>query len=152
MRYEVFIGIIVIICLGFIFAYNIFGNKQQQDRVCFKDRCFTVSLALTLDEQSKGLMFVEHLDEDKGMLFVFQKDDIYSFWMKNTLIPLDIIWIDSNDNVVYISQNAQPCKSVICESINPEKQARYVLEINAGIADRIGLAVGDKMMIEYMKT
>lgn len=146
MRYEVFIGIIVIICLGLIFAYKVFG-KQQQGRVCFKLNCFNVSLALTSYEQSKGLMFVEHLDDDKGMLFVFQEDGIYPFWMKDTLIPLDIIWIDSNNKVIFISRNTQPC-TLTCDSINPEKQARYVLEINAGIADRIGLAVGDDITIE----
>ena len=148
MRYEVLIGIIAIVCFSIIFFYNIPGNKQQ-DRVCFKDNCFNVSLALTSDEQSKGLMFVDHLDNDKGMLFVFQEDGIYPFWMKNTLIPLDIIWIDSNNKVVFISKNTQPCKSLICDSINPGKQARYVLEINAGISDKIGLAIGDNMTIDY---
>jgi len=151
MKYETAIGIIVIICLVLIFVYNMFGNKQQQGRACFKDNCFNVSLALTLDEQSKGLMFVEHLDDDRGMLFIFDKDGIYPFLMKNTMIPLDIIWIDSNSNVIFTSRNTQPCKSLICDSINPEKQARYVLEINAGIADKINLAVGDKITIEYLK-
>ena len=150
MRYEVFFGIIVIVCLGLIFTYNI-SVSSQQDSVCFKSNCFDIRLALTPDERSKGLMFVEHLDDDKGMLFVFDEDGIYPFWMKNTMIPLDIIWIDSNNNVVFISKNTQPC-TLTCDPINPEKQARYVLEINAGISDRIGLAVGDKMTIDYMKT
>jgi uncharacterized membrane protein (UPF0127 family) len=148
MRYEVIIGIIVIICIGLIFVYNTFG--KQQGRVCFKVNCFNVSLALTPDEQSKGLMFIKQLDDDKGMFFIFEKDGIYPFWMKNTLIPLDIIWIDSNNSVVFMSKNTQPC-TLTCDSINPEKQARYVLEINAGIADRIGIAVGDNITIDYMK-
>ena len=149
MRYEVFIGIIVIACLVLMFVYNVFG-KQQQGRVCFKNNCFNVSLALTPEEQSKGLMFVNHLDDDRGMLFVFDKDGIYPFWMKNTLIPLDIIWIDSNNKVVFMSKDAQPCK-LTCDPINPEEQARYVLEINADISDKIGLAVGDNVTIEYTK-
>lgn len=147
MRYEILLGIIVII-LGLIFVYIIFGDKQQESRICFNDNCFNVSLALTPYEQFKGLMLVDNLDEDKGMLFVFENDGIYPFWMKNTLIPLDIIWINLNDKVVFISRNTQPCKSILCTSIDPGKQARYVLEINAGISDKIGLAVGDKLTIE----
>lgn len=147
MRYEVLIGIIVIACLVLMFVYSTLGSKQQGN-ACFKDDCFNVSLALTPDEQSRGLMFVNHLDDDKGMLFVFQEDGIYPFWMKNTLIPLDMIWIDSNDKVVFISKNTQPCK-LTCDNIDPEVLARYVLEINAGLSDKMGLAVGDKVSIEY---
>ena len=147
MRNEVLIGIVVLVCIGLIFAYNIPG-KQQQGIVCFKSSCFNVTLATTLGEQSKGLMFVEHLDDDKGMLFVFDEDGVYSFWMKDTLIPLDIIWIGSNNKVVFISRNAQPCM-LTCDSIYSGEQARYVLEINAGISDKIGLVVGDEVTIEY---
>jgi len=147
MRYETAIGVVVIIFLCLIFVYSIFRGEQKQGSVCFKENCFNVSLALTPDEQSKGLMFVENLDENRGMLFVFEKDGIYPFWMKNTLISLDIIWIDSNNKVVFISRNNQPC-ALMCESITPQKQARYVLEINAGSADKIGLAVDDEMKIE----
>lgn len=151
MKYEIVLGIIIIVVLGLILVYSIF-REQQKSHVCFNDNCFTVYLALTPYELFKGLMFVEHLDEDKGMLFVFEKDGIYPFWMKNTLIPLDIIWIDLNGKAVFISRNIQPCKSILCTSINPGKQARYVLEINAGISDKIGLAVGDEIVIDYMKT
>lgn len=149
MIYEVLIGIIIIICLLLIFAYGISGSKHAS--VCFESNCFDVSLPLTSEERSRGLMFVEHLDDDKGMLFVFDRSGIYPFWMKNTLIPLDIIWIDSNSSVVFISRDTQPCESMTCDSISPEKQASYVLEINAGISYRIGLEVGDKMIIEYME-
>ncbi|MFH1473412.1 MAG: DUF192 domain-containing protein [Candidatus Aenigmatarchaeota archaeon] len=143
MRYVVLTGIIIIICLLLIFAYGISGNKQA--RVCFESNCFDVSLALTPEERSRGLMFVEHLDDDRGMLFVFDRSGIYPFWMKNTLIPLDIIWLDSDSSVVFISRDTQPCISSTCDSTNPEKQASYVLEINAGISDRMNIDIGDKM-------
>ncbi len=66
------------------------------DQVCFKNKCFVVELAQTIAEQSRGLMFRDHLDSNKGMLFVFDSSAIYNFWMKNTEIPLDIIWLDKN--------------------------------------------------------
>ena len=57
-----------------------------------------------------GLMFRENMDSDRGMLFIFEKEGEYPFWMKNTLIPLDIIWINKDKEVVFISENAQPCE------------------------------------------
>ena len=94
---------------------------------------------------SRGLMFREKMDADKGMLFIFEKEGEYPFWMKNTLIPLDIIWINEDKEVVFISENAQPCnEEYSCSSINPGNNAKYVLEINGGISEKIGLKIGDK--------
>jgi hypothetical protein len=89
-----------------------------------------------------------HLDADKGMLFVFDREDVYPFWMKNTLIPLDMLWIDSNNRVVYIVRNAQPCVSDPCPIINPGKKAGYVLEINGGLANTSGIKEGDNVTIK----
>lgn len=153
MRYGFAIAIVVIVGLGLIAAYNMIGdsNRQMQESiVCFGDDCFTVELAITPDEQSRGLMFREQMDKDRGMLFVFKNEGIHSFWMKNTMIPLDIIWIDSNSKVVFISKDVQPCKSVSCPTINPQASAMYVLEINAGISDQIDLNVGDQATIDYI--
>jgi len=123
--------------------------KNKNKRVCFKDACFEVELARTEEERAKGLMFRKELEENKGMLFVFEKEGIYPFWMKNTFLPLDIIWIDKDFRVVYISKNTPPCEgSLPCPSINPGKTAKYVLEINGGIAEKIGLGVGDTIDIQ----
>ena len=84
-------------------------------------------------------MFVKEMPENEGMLFIFEKSGIYPFWMKNTLIPLDIIWLDENQNIVFIKKNALPCKEDPCPSINPNKTARYVLEINSGLVDKLNL-------------
>ena len=119
--------------------------SKQKNQVCFENQCFQVELALTQQEQAKGLMFREKLDENKGMLFVFKEEAVYPFWMRNTLIPLDIIWLNYEKEVVFISKNTQPCPSDLCPSINPEKTAKYVLELNAGTADKIGLQPGDQM-------
>jgi hypothetical protein len=88
-----------------------------------------------------------HIDYNKGMLFVFDKEGNYPFWMKNTLVPLDIIWINSNCNIVYVKRNAQPCTLDYCPPIYPEKNARYVLEINGGLSNMYNINVGDKANI-----
>ena len=83
------------------------------------------------------------LDANKGMLFIFNNEGVYQFWMKNTLIPLDMIWMDGNNKIVFMAQNIQPCKTMICPNINPLVNANYVLEINSGVSQKIGIKVGD---------
>jgi len=112
--------------------------------VYLNDRYFKVELSFTPKETTHGLMFRESLPYDEGMLFVFDKEQKWSFHMKNTLIPLDIIWIDKDRKIVSIKKNAEPCLKEPCPVIYPDKEAMYVLELNAGIADEIGLEVGDE--------
>ena len=120
----------------------------DEKKVCISKNCFKVEIADSLEERTEGLMFRESLDSDKGMLFVFDETGNYSFWMKNTLILLDIIWID-DDKVVHIEKNVQPCKEEICESYKGEP-ARYVLEINGGKSDEVNLNVGDVVNISHI--
>jgi len=124
------------------------GANKEQDHVCFGSECFTVELALTPEEQARGLMGRNYLASDKGMLFIFPNDGVYPFWMKNTLIPLDMIWLDSEGSIVHIEKDVQPCGEGECPSINPGKSARYVLEVNGGTSDRIGLKEGNKAAFE----
>jgi len=140
----------ILICLVFYPAKIQPSQNPQQDQlgsVCLGGNCFQVELAKTETQREKGLMFREELDKNKGMLFIFDKEGIYPFWMKNTLISLDIIWIDTNSKVVLINQNVQPCKSLICPLIIPSAKAKYVLEINAGLCKEIGLVSGDELKI-----
>ena len=96
-------------------------------------------------------MFRESLGFNKGMLFIFDKEGEHPFWMKNTLISLDIIWINQNKEIVFISENAQPCRKDPCRVIEPAEKAKYILEISGGISKEIGLSVGDKVSIEYQE-
>jgi len=134
---------VVIFLLIFFIIKN--PGALGKDKVCYKNYCFEVELAKTDAERNQGLMFKESLDEYKGMLFIFDGEGDYPFWMKNTLIPLDIIWINDNKEVVFISENTQPCKEDPCPSVNPDKNAEYVLEINGNTARKIGLNIGDKL-------
>jgi uncharacterized protein len=120
----------------------------QMPQVCLGDDCFQVEIADSTGERTKGLMYREYLQQDHGMLFIFDEPDVHRFWMKNTLIPLDIIWLDGNGTVVYISENTQPCKAMPCPSYGPSVPAKYVLEINSGLAKEKGIAGGDVLRID----
>ncbi|MDD5221425.1 MAG: DUF192 domain-containing protein [Candidatus Pacebacteria bacterium] len=119
-------------------------------KVCFDGQCFLVKMAINPSQRARGLMFEQSLDKDRGMLFVYPQSGQYSFWMKNTYIPLDIIWINEDRTVVYINKNTQPCLKD-CFNINPLVNAKYVLEVNAGTADLIGLKVGDRLIFKGIK-
>ncbi len=88
----VFLSLIVII-IALLLNYQL----TKQSETCFKNYCFKVELAKTPEERSRGLMSIKSLASDKGMLFIFEKEGIFPFWMKNTLIPLDIIWINEEE-------------------------------------------------------
>src|SRR5688572_12246217 len=79
-----------------------------------------VEMATDDATRAQGLMYREHLPAGRGMLFVFPGNDVYSFWMKNTLIPLDMIWIDEGRKVVHVKRDVQPCRADPCPSYSPE--------------------------------
>src|SRR3989344_3516093 len=108
--YLLIMGLIILILLFLYFNSN-------KNKVCFFEKCFDIEIASTSEELSKGLMFRENLEKNSGMLFIFPENGIYGFWMKNTLIPLDIIWINSNKEIVFIKDNALPCKTETINSI-----------------------------------
>lgn len=123
------------------------SKQEQESKVCFNNGCITVEIADTNQERANGLMYRETLDKNRGMLFVFEQESIHPFWMKNTLIPLDIVWINSSRDVVYINRDTPPCKAEPCPLVNPGVKALYVLEVNGGVADRLNLSVGERASI-----
>ena len=106
----------------------------------------SVELPGTPAEMARGLMHREQLGENDGMLFVFEKDQPQSFWMKNTLIPLDMIFIDSNDKIVDIL-TAEPCEEDPCRSYISKDDARYVLEVNKGFTEKHNIEIGDEVKL-----
>ncbi len=92
---------------------------------------FLVSLAETPKEQQQGLMYREEMPQNEGMLFLFEREIPHNFWMKNTLIPLDIVWLDGEKRVIEV-MTMQPCKVENCPSDGPKAASLYVLEVNAG--------------------
>ena len=149
MEKKIFlITIFLIIIVTLTIILFLIDRKGEKNLVCFENHCFQVELALTPTEYEYGLMFRKSLDADKGMLFIFKEEGEYPFWMKNTLIPLDIIWIDKNKEVVFINKNTKPCEVDSCPIINPNRKAQYVLELSGGMVDKIGLNVGEKIIFK----
>jgi uncharacterized membrane protein (UPF0127 family) len=104
---------------------------------------FIVEVATTPEQQAHGLMDRSSMPADHGMLFVFQQDAPLTFWMKDTLIPLDMLFFDANHRLVAIQTDAQPCKADPCRVYPSDVPARYVLELNAGVAGKLGARKGD---------
>ena len=108
-------------------------------RVEIGGRQYIVELAQSHPERMRGLMFREALAEDHGMLFVFEREQPLAFWMKNTLIPLDILYFDDAFRLVSITADTPPCRTAYCPSYPSARPARYVLELNAGQAKALRL-------------
>ena len=102
-------------------------------------------LAVSDRERQRGLMFRESLDKDQGMLFVFEEEAFYSFWMKNTWIPLDILWLDRGKRIVHIETDVPPCREEPCPSYGTRLPALYVLELKAGSVEARGLKMFDRL-------
>jgi uncharacterized membrane protein (UPF0127 family) len=104
-------------------------------------------LAQIPTQWQKGLMFRKSIPADSGMLFIFPAEATQSFWMKNTLIPLDIIFISADNKIVDIKNNFQPCAADPCPVYQSAAPVKYVLEVNAGVVREKGISVGDAMVI-----
>lgn len=106
---------------------------------------FGVELALTDAERQRGLMHRTQLADDAGMLFIFDHSRVQSFWMKNTLIPLDMIFIEEGGAIAGIVESAEPLTTT---ARRVDRKSRYVLELNGGAARRFGIAPGQLVHFE----
>lgn len=129
-------------------------GAAQQDAVAFETdelaivtaggatHRFTVELARTPQQQAHGLMFRENLAPDRGMLFLHERAHIASMWMKNTYIPLDMLFIAGDGRIVKIAERTVPRSR---QGISSGQPVKAVLELRGGTADRLGLAPGDRV-------
>ncbi len=109
---------------------------MKQCEIEIGDKQYNVRIAITDEEQSDGLKNIEKLFDNEGMLFVFDKEDQVSMWMEDTVIPLDVIFIDEDYNVVKVQQGVPKSKELITSD-----NTKYVLEVNAGS----GIKIGDEL-------
>ncbi|MEK7352018.1 MAG: DUF192 domain-containing protein [Nitrospirota bacterium] len=107
-------------------------------------------LANTPQKRAEGLMYREHLAQDRGMLFTFSQAEAWVFWMKNTKIPLDLIWINEKKQIVHMEQNVPICTRTddSCPQYRPNEGALYVLELAAGRAESLKLQRGSKLQFK----
>ena len=139
-----FLIIIFLIIIASLLIINLNFYNQKYYKIKINSQTFFLETAMTLSEQKLGLMNREFLPKNQGMIFVYEDEKSRLFWMKNTLIPLDLIFIDASNKIVDIKKNFQPCKTDVCETYT-SKPAQYVIEVNAGLIDELGIEVGEKI-------
>ena len=103
----------------------------EAQTITYQEKIFQLEIADTFASRRTGLMNRTSLEPGKGMLFIFEKEGVYPFWMKNTLIPLTMVWI-AEDGQVVDQQDAIPCRQETCPNYVPAGEAKYVLEVNMG--------------------
>jgi len=106
---------------------------------------FKVEIADTAEKQIRGLMFRKSVPDDFGMLFVYHDEDLRGFWMKNTLVHLDLIYLSRDKQVVDMFINVPPCESDPCKTYVSKKPAQYVLELRGNRAKELNIKIGDSV-------
>lgn len=120
---------------------------EQQDKVIINKNVVSVEIADEPQEHTIGLMHRASLDKDAGMLFIFDDEQVRTFWMKNTKIPLDMIFISEDKKIIDI-QEAEPCTEDPCTFYTSKEKAQYVLEVNRGYTKTKNIKRGDAIVIK----
>ena len=127
-------AILIIAIAGLISCQN------QLERIVIGETVFDVEYAVTPEEQQKGLMFVEYMPENQGMVFLYSREQTLKYWMKNTLIPLDMLFFDKDMRLIHIEESAQPHDLT---PRGPDDLACVVVELNGGQAEKENIQIGD---------
>lgn len=132
--------ITILIVLASFLLIAFWGMKNQESTVTINNYTFKIETVSTPEAIQKGLGGRDNLCENCGMIFIFSKEGRHAFWMKGMRFNIDIIWIEDN-KIVYIAKNVEYTSK---EVIIPEMEADQVLEINAGMTDKLGIKIGDE--------
>lgn len=149
IAYGALVVLVIILAIARFRGFPVFPSFGGGSNVEIAEQKFDVEIADDDGELQKGLSERDSLGQDKGMLFVFERKDKYTFWMKDTKIPLDIIFIDDN-KIVDIYKNVPPQdgkENAVLPLYTSKAPANYVLEINGGLSDKNGYKVGDTITI-----
>ena len=150
---AILVVFIIILFFGIVYNYNTEEKdelelpKEEMNLVRIKDKAIIVEIANSQAEHRIGLMNHNELEKDHGMLFIFEEEKIHSFWMKNMKFSIDIIWIDSNEYIVHIEKDLQPCEDD-CVIYAPEKESKYVLEVESGFTDEHKINIGEPLELD----
>jgi hypothetical protein len=124
-------------------AQGTFSKSDLAIASAAKTHRFRVELAVTPNQRAQGLMWRRHVDAASGMLFLYPQDMVIRMWMKNTLVPLDMLFIDREGRVVSVKERAVPQSLAV---ISSGQRARAVLELAGGTVSRLGLKRGDRIL------
>ena len=127
----------------FLISFYTFSNEKIEVSIYNKNITFNVEIAKTIEERRTGLMYKKKLLNNEGMLFIFPREKIIQLWMKNTYIPLDVIFISENKVIVDIKKNMEKLSETIVKS---KVKSRYALEFNAGLINKLDIKIGDKVL------
>ena len=127
----------------FLISFYTFSNEKIEVSIYNKNITFNVEIAKTIEERRTGLMYRKKLLNNEGMLFIFPREKIIQLWMKNTYIPLDVIFISENKVIVDIKKNMEKLSEIIVKS---KVKSRYALEFNAGLINKLDIEIGDKVL------
>ncbi len=144
--------LILILTVAGLARYNDTYPETLGERITFYNKGnvvvqVEVAVADTPEERMRGLMFRKSLGQKEGMFFVFPQEGFKGFWMKNTYIPLDIIFISEDLKVSSVVKDARPCKGDHCNTYKSEYPVKYALEVNSGFADQYGIFEGMRIEI-----
>lgn len=138
--------LVVLVVLLLVFACD--AHAQERDVYVIRNDgvavLFAIEIADTAAARANGLMHRETLPARSGMLFDFGRETAIRMWMKNTLIPLDMVFADDNGTIRHVAANTVPYSESLIHAPEP---TRYVLEINGGEAQRLGIGVGDRLLL-----
>ena len=127
----------------FLISFYTFSNEKIEVSIYNKNITFNVEVAKTIEERRTGLMYRKELLNNEGMLFIFPSEKIIQLWMKNTYIPLDVIFISENKVIVDIKKNMEKLSETIVKS---KVKSKYALEFNAGLINKLDIEIGDKVL------
>jgi len=148
---------IAAVIIGVIGLYTLPSDSKLESvefprgTILIDDKVLEVQIADSEPRRVRGLMFQDQLPYDQGMIFVFDEPGLYSLWMLNMQFSLDMIWFDQDGHVVHVEENVPPCKTVVeitsCQSLVPDNEASYVLEVTAGFVNQNNISKDSKLTI-----
>lgn len=140
--------IIIFVNLSLVLLLNVkHSSGNEFNKIKVGSSVLDVEIASTEKEREMGLMYRNSLPQGHGVLFVFDSPGFYPFWMKNTSIPLDIMWMNTKGRIIDIRKNVMPCVEFDitqknCPYYTPIEKAKYVLEVNSGWIEKNGVSLG----------
>jgi uncharacterized membrane protein (UPF0127 family) len=140
--------VLILILAGLLASYIIPFVIPREKNIIIHNYRLSVEIPKTMADYQKGLSGRKSIRENQGMLFIFEREAYWPFWMQKMYFPIDIIWLDKNCQVVYIERHLPPCeRETNCPSVKPNRPAQYVLETVAGFTDKYHVYVGEQLDI-----